>query len=107
MLESKDQTSSKGLPKWDPRARIGVCLDHSPSHAINAAFVLNPSSDHISPQFHVVFDDEFTIIPTLRSNTVPPNCADLVAKRTESISSSNLESSNVCFNHLYRNVNEP
>ena len=69
-LESKVQTSSKGLPKWEPRARIGVCLGRSHVHAGNVVLVLNPSSGHVLPQFHVVFDDGFALIPALRLNTI-------------------------------------
>ena len=49
VLESKVQTSSKGLPKWEPRSRIGIYLGRSPAHAGNVALVLNPSSGHVSP----------------------------------------------------------
>ena len=53
VLERKAQTSSKDLPKWKTRARIGFYLGRSPSHAGNVALALKPSSGHVSPQFHV------------------------------------------------------
>ena len=59
VLESRVQTSSKGLPKWDPRARIGIYLGHSTAHAGNVALVLNLSLGYVSPQFHVVLNDNF------------------------------------------------
>ena len=65
VLESKVQNSPKGLPKWEPRSRIVMCLGRSPDHAGNVALVLNPSLGHVSPQFHVVFDDNFSLIPAL------------------------------------------
>jgi hypothetical protein len=34
---------------------------------------------HISPQFHVVYDDDFTTVPYVRSATVPPHWAALAA----------------------------
>ena len=51
-----------GPPKWDPRYRLGIYVGHSPSHAGSVALVLNPESGLISPQFHVVFDNNFTTV---------------------------------------------
>ena len=48
-----------GPPKWDPRSRLGIYLGHSPSHAGSVALVLNPRTGLVSPQFHVVIDDDF------------------------------------------------
>ena len=45
--------------KWSERSRIGVYLGHSPHHATSVAWVLNITTGHVSPQFHVVFDDHF------------------------------------------------
>lgn len=35
------------------------------------------------PQFHVIYDDDFTTVPYLRTGTVPPHWADLVKKSSE------------------------
>ena len=78
VLESKLQTSSKGIPKWDPRSRLGIYLGHSPLHAGSVALVLIPITGHVSPQYHVVFDDTFSTVSNLRSGTVPPNWRKLV-----------------------------
>ena len=51
--------SGQGSPKWKQHARLGACLGHSPSHARSVALVLNPRTGHVSPQFHVKFDDFF------------------------------------------------
>ncbi len=51
--------------KWEPRARMGIYVGWSPSHASNVALVLNPRTGNILPQFHVVFDDNFTIVEYL------------------------------------------
>ena len=61
VLESKLQSYPKSLPKWDPRSKIEIYLGHSPVHAGNVALVLNSSTRHISLQYHVVFDDSFSI----------------------------------------------
>ena len=43
------------IPKWEPRAQMGVYVGQSPSHASNVALVLNSRTGHVLPQFHVVF----------------------------------------------------
>ena len=67
-----------GPPKWEPRSWLGIYVGHSPIHAGSVALVLNPQTGLISPQFHVVFDDDFSTVPHLRAGTVPPNWAQLV-----------------------------
>ena len=62
-----------GPPKWDPRARLGMYLGHSPSHAGSVALVLNLRTGLVSPQYHVVIDDDFLTVPSLRAGTVPSN----------------------------------
>ena len=51
-----------GAPKWKQRARLGVYLGPSPNHARSVALVLNPRTGHVSPQFHVKFDDFFETV---------------------------------------------
>ena len=40
--------------------------------------VLNPTTLHVSSQYHIVFDDDFSTVPFLASEDVPPNWAELV-----------------------------
>ena len=47
---------AKKLPKWKKRARRGIFLGFSEQHHSTVALVLNPSTGHVSPQYHVVFD---------------------------------------------------
>jgi hypothetical protein len=51
--------SNKALPRWDPRARLGLNLEPSPTHARNVHLVLSLTTGLVSPQFHVHFDDFF------------------------------------------------
>jgi hypothetical protein len=76
------QSGAGKIPKWEPRARMGIYVGRSPSHAANVSMILNPRTGHISPQFHVVHDDDFTTMPYLRTATVPPHWAALVAAST-------------------------
>ena len=78
VLESKLHNDSKGLPKWEPRSRLGIYLGHSPAHAGSVALVLNPGTGHVSPQYHLVFDDNFTTIDNMRDGSVPSNWRELV-----------------------------
>ena len=83
------------LPKWDPRSRLGVYLGHSPCHTGSVALVLNPKTLHSSPQFHVVFDDRFSIVQYLASSDIPPNWSILV-RESESASQQDYNLANNC-----------
>ena len=50
------------VPKWNRRARRGIYLGMSPEHASNVALVYNPITGYVSPQFHVIYDDDFTSV---------------------------------------------
>ena len=50
------------IPKWHKRARLGLYLGHSPTHARSVALVLNLSTGLVSPQFHVKFDEFFETV---------------------------------------------
>ena len=63
----------KKIPRWKPRSRRAVFLWLSPQYASTVPLVLNPATSHISPQFHVIFDDLFsTVVSTLESSEEPP-----------------------------------
>jgi hypothetical protein len=52
-------------------------------HAGNVALVFNPSTGHVSPQYHVVFDDNLTTVQYMNDKLVPPNWANLVENSSE------------------------
>ena len=58
---------NKPIPKWDSKARQGIFVGFSPFHSSSVPLIFNPSTQHISPQFHVVFDDDFTTVPSISS----------------------------------------
>jgi hypothetical protein len=78
ILDHRLQLGTGMIPKWEPRARMGIYAGRSSAHASNVALILNPRTGHVSPQFHVVFDDDFTMVQYLWTTTVPPYWADLV-----------------------------
>ena len=49
-------------PKWDPRSEGGVYLGLSPDHTSNVGLIFNPKTRHVSPQYHVIYDDDFTSV---------------------------------------------
>jgi hypothetical protein len=57
---------------------MGIYVGRLPSHASNVGLILNPLTGHVLPQFHVVYDDDFTTVPYLCTATVPPHWAKLV-----------------------------
>ena len=66
------------IPKWEPCSWMGIYVGRSPLHASNVGLILNPRTGHVSPQFHVVYDDDFMAVPYLRSANVPLHWAQLV-----------------------------
>ena len=50
------------LPRWSPRARLGLNLGPSPSHARNVNLVLSLTTGLDSPQYHCNFDDFFKTV---------------------------------------------
>lgn len=73
VLDGVLQGSSGKLPRYTKRARVGIYLGHSPQHAGNVALVLNPETGLVSPQYHVVFDDDFTTVKDIENGTKPAN----------------------------------
>ena len=61
VLDAKLQDGKK-LPKWNRRARMGQFLGFSRQHSSLVAMVRNLHTGHISPQYHVVFDDQYETV---------------------------------------------
>ena len=84
IFDARLQSVGGGVPpKWDPRDRLGIYLGHPPSHTGSVALVMHPNTGLVSPQFHLVFDDNFETVPHLRAGTVTDNWADLVTNSRE------------------------
>jgi len=59
----KDKYHQGGpVPKWESRARVGLYLGPSPRHARSVALILSLDTGHVSPQYHVRFDDFFETV---------------------------------------------
>jgi hypothetical protein len=69
----KDLQAGKSVPKWQARSRLGIYLGPSPNHARSVSLVLNPTTGHVSPQFHLRHDDFFeTVTGRATDFTAPP-----------------------------------
>ena len=71
VLDAIFQGNISGIPKWEPHSHTGIYLGHSEFYSRSVALVLNPATDHVSPQFHMVFDDEFSTVTFIREGKIP------------------------------------
>ena len=83
VLDRRLQGGKAGLPKWNPRSSAGVYLGHSPEHSSDVALVLNLTTGLVSPQYHVIFDDTFSTVESLRQKKEPSNWEVLCKHHTE------------------------
>jgi hypothetical protein len=72
------QSDSGNIPIWESCARTGIYVGRSPSHAANVSLILNLQTRHVFPQYHVVYNDNFMMVPYLHNATVPPHWVELV-----------------------------
>ena len=57
--------NNEKLPKWEPKARRGVCLGSSPAHTSNVPLVLTLKTGYVTLEYHVVFDDCFSTVEAM------------------------------------------
>ena len=55
------------------------------------ALVCNPTTGRVSPQYHVVFGDDFTTVPYMEAGTLPPNWEDLGEHSCETATADDIE----------------
>jgi hypothetical protein len=67
----------KKIPKWQPRSRAGQFLGFSGNHSTSIGLIRNLRTDYVSPQFHVVYDEKFTTVPSLPAGDQVENWLDL------------------------------
>ena len=77
VIDARAQSGNM-VPRFEPCSRLGIYLGHSPCHEGSVALVLNQTTLHVSPQFHVAFDNYFTTVPILATRDIPPNWEKLV-----------------------------
>jgi hypothetical protein len=62
VLDKTLQTGTLGPGKWKARCYQGVYIGYSPNHASNVILVYNPKTRLVSPQYHVVHDENFDTV---------------------------------------------
>ena len=61
VLDAKLQGASF-IPKWDKRVIVGAYVGRYQVHDGNVSFILNLSTGHVNPKFHVVFDENISTV---------------------------------------------
>ena len=69
VLDPKLQDRKKIL-KWDLHSQRGQFLGISPDHSTTIGCILNFNMGFISPQYHVIYDDLFTMVPNAESGGI-------------------------------------
>ena len=101
ILYSRFHNNPKGVPKWEPRSRLGIYGCHSPAHTGSVALVLNPKTGLVSPQYYVLYDDQFSTVHYMRDLTVPPNWAQLVQNASELVTTDQYDLTKTWFEGQY------
>ncbi len=65
----KQLQDGNNFSKWKARCWQGVHVGPSMCHASNVPLIYNPATTHITPKFHVAYDEGFTSITTLSNDT--------------------------------------
>ena len=73
----------QSIPRLDERMRVGACLGQSKQHALNVSLIINVHVGYVSPQFHIVFDENFETVASLRSGIKPKRWKWLSRHRRE------------------------
>jgi hypothetical protein len=60
-------------PRWEQRSKPVVYLGLSPRHASSVELVLDMETAHVSPQFHLKFDDLFETVSRHKHNPQATN----------------------------------
>ena len=62
VLNKSSQDNPSAAKKWTSRCWQGVYVGFSPMHASTVALIYNPSTKHVTPQFHVTYDEDFSTV---------------------------------------------
>ena len=63
VLDPKLQDGKK-IPKWNNRSHRGQFLGFSTEHSSQVGLIRNLKTNWISPQYHVVYDEKYTTVPS-------------------------------------------
>ena len=68
ILNDHSQLGEK-KPRQEPRHRLGILAGNYPLHDNYEALIMNPCTGIASPQFHLIFDDNFITVPYFQKVT--------------------------------------
>ena len=71
------------MSRWEPTGRSRVYLGHYHFHSGSVELVLNIITGYVSPQYHVVFDDNLSTVDHMRKGTILGNWKNLVEEHSE------------------------
>ena len=63
-------------PNWQPMSKPCVFIGKSRQHVASVSMTLNPATNFISSNFHIVYDDDYQTMSS-NANTLPPNWRDV------------------------------
>ena len=75
--------SCAGPTRWETFSRIWEYIGNSPFHASSVSLVWNSTTYRVSPQYHIVFGDDFSTVPYMESGKLPPNWEDIATNSSE------------------------
>ena len=84
VLSPKLQDGRK-IPKWEPKARLGQNLGISDNYSSTINLIRNLSTQRISPQYHVVYDEKFSTIEQLPLEDYDALWEDIFVKVRENL----------------------
>jgi hypothetical protein len=58
------------MGKWESRSWQGVYIGHSSCHSGSIPLIYNPVTTHLSPQYHVIYDEFFQTVATTSTKTL-------------------------------------
>ena len=64
---------------------------YSPFHAVSVKLVWDPTTGCVSPQYHVLFDNEFSTVPYIEAGTIPPKWENFVKYSTKTATAQDID----------------
>ena len=76
-------------------------------HAGSVELVLNPVTGHVSPQYHVVYDETFSKVSHMRDETIPPTWDEMCKNSVKSATSDASDLAELWFKHMTVTSEDP
>ena len=113
---NRSLADGNSIPRWQPRSHLGIYLGRSPNHAKDVSLVLDLNTNHISANYHIIYEDKFQTIQ--HSNKNNEIWTKLFIRQLQTTLTSSLETSiepKILRNHLSKlssntthpTINEP